>query len=77
MWGRRRRERGGGEKGEERGELPVDTELLLSECPLNKYVTITQVPDRNAEMLTWLEQNEIVLGKERRFVYFVDNIKAY
>lgn len=50
------------------GELPVDKELLLSECPLNKYVTITQVPDRNAEMLTWLEQNEIVPGNQVKLV---------
>ena len=46
------------------GELPVDTELLLSECPLNQYVTITQVPDRNSELLTWLEQNELFLGTQ-------------
>ena len=50
------------------GELPVDKELLLSECPLNKYVTITQVPDRNAEMLTWLEQNGIVPGNQVKLV---------
>ena len=35
---------------------------------MNKYVTITQVPDRNAEMLTWLEQNEIVPGNQVKLV---------
>ena len=50
------------------GELPVDTEQLLSECPLNQYVTITQVPDRNSEMLTWLEQNELFPGTQVKLV---------
>ena len=50
------------------GELPVDTELILSECPLNQYVTITQVPDRNSEMLAWLEQNELFPGNQVKLV---------
>jgi len=50
------------------GELPADTELILSECPLNQYVTITQVPDRNSEMLAWLEQNELFPGNQVKLV---------
>ena len=50
------------------GELPVDTESLLSECHLNQYVTITQVPDRNSEMLTWLEHNELFPGTQVKLV---------
>lgn len=41
------------------GELPIDSDLLLCDAPLNQPLTIRQVPDRNPEMLSWLEQNEI------------------
>ena len=41
------------------GQLPTDTDLLLSESPLNQRLIISQVPDRNPEMLAWLERNEI------------------
>ena len=44
---------------EPNGELPIDSDLLLSDAPLNQLLTIRQVPDRNPEMLSWLEQNKI------------------
>ena len=41
------------------GQLPADTDLLLSDSPLNQRLIIRQVPDRNSEMLAWLERNKI------------------
>ena len=61
------------------GELPTDTDLLLSESPLNQRLTIRQVPDRNPEMLAWLEQNEIFPGTQLELIsrdYFDGGITA-
>ena len=46
------------------GELSHGNDLLLSKAPADKVLIITQVPDRNSEMLSWLRKNEIVPGKQ-------------
>ena len=51
--------------------------MLLSEAPSGKCLVITQVPDRNSEMLAWLSKEEIILGKQIEVVgkdKFADNI---
>ena len=51
--------------------------MLLSEVPSGKFVTITQVPDRNSEMLAWLRKEEIIPGKRIEVIgkdKFTDNI---
>ncbi len=59
------------------GEFPHKNDLLLSEVPSGKFVTITQVPDRNSEMLAWLRKEEIIPGKRIEVIgkdKFTDNI---
>ena len=50
------------------GDLPTDTDLLLSKSPLNQRLTIRQVPDRNPKMLAWLEQNKIFPGTQLELI---------
>ena len=50
------------------GELPIDDDLLLSDCSLNQYLVVTQVPDRDPELLTWLEKNGIFPGIKLKIV---------
>lgn len=44
------------------GEFFHGNDLLLSEAPSGKKLTITQVPDRNSEMLVWLKEERLVPG---------------
>jgi len=46
------------------GELPSDNDLTLIKAPYGANLKITQVPDRNSEMLTWLKKEDILPGKE-------------
>ncbi len=46
------------------GELPSDNDLTLIKAPHGANLKITQVPDRNSEMLTWLKKEDILPGKE-------------
>ena len=46
------------------GELPSDNDLTLTKAPFGVVLKITQVPDRNSEMLTWLKKEGIIPGKE-------------
>ena len=45
------------------GELPSDNDLTLIKAPYGANLKITQVPDRNSEMLTWLKKEDILPGK--------------
>ena len=59
------------------GKFSQEDDLLLSEAPSGKFLVITQVPDRNSEMLAWLSKEEIILGKQIEVVgkdKFADNI---
>ena len=44
------------------GEILSDHDFLLTEAPFSTYLIITQVPDRNSEMLAWLRKEEILPG---------------
>ena len=60
-----------------KGKFSHEDDLLLSEAPSGKFLVITQVPDRNSEMLAWLSKEEIILGKQIEVVgkdKFADNI---
>ena len=46
------------------GELPSDNDLTVTKAPCGVILKITQVPDRNSEMLTWLKKEDIIPGKE-------------
>jgi len=46
------------------GEFPSDNDLVLMKAPYDIKLKITQVPDRNSEMLTWLKKEDILPGKE-------------
>ncbi len=46
------------------GELPSDNDLTLTKAPFGVILKITQVPDRNSEMLTWLKKENILPGRE-------------
>ena len=50
------------------GEMPLEDELLLSDCSLEQEVIITQVPDRNSEMLAWLEENNLFPGTHIKLI---------
>ena len=50
------------------GELPVNSEVLLGDSPLNKKITVTQVPDHDSEILSWLESNEIFPGTKLELI---------
>ena len=59
------------------GELPVDNELLLSESPLNERLIVTQVPDKNSELLSWLKDNNLFPGSKIKLISknsFDDNL---
>ena len=50
------------------GELPIDEDLLLSSCSLNQYLVVTQVPDRDPDLLAWLEKNGIFPGIKLKII---------
>lgn len=50
------------------GELPPESDVPLSEWPLDITATVVQVPDRDVEMLAWLETQGLVPGRELRLV---------
>jgi DtxR family Mn-dependent transcriptional regulator len=44
------------------GELPGENDIPLSDCPLNKALTVMQIPDYDSDILLWLENNGIHPG---------------
>lgn len=44
------------------GEISQLHDLALNEAPHNVPLTVTQVPDRNSEMLGWLRKEKIIPG---------------
>ena len=46
------------------GEILSDPDFLLTEAPQGTDLIITQVPDRNSEMLAWLRKEEILPGSK-------------
>ena len=50
------------------GELPAGGDSPLGEWPLDSAATVSQVPDRDVEMLAWLEAQGLVPGRELRLV---------
>ena len=50
------------------GELPAGGDSPLGEWPLDRAATVSQVPDRDVEMLAWLEAQGLVPGRELRLV---------
>ena len=50
------------------GELPPEGDSPLGEWPLDRPATVSQVPDRDGEMLGWLESQGLVPGCELRLV---------
>ena len=44
------------------GEISKEYDLVLTEAPHNVALTVTQVPDRNSEMLGWLRKQKIIPG---------------
>ncbi len=50
------------------GELPPEGDSPLGGWPLDRPATVSQVPDRDAEMLGWLESQGLVPGCELRMV---------
>ena len=50
------------------GELPPEGDSPLGEWPLDRPATVSQVPDRNGEILGWLESQGLVPGRELRLV---------
>jgi len=50
------------------GELPPEGDSPLGEWPLDRPATVSQVPDRDGEMLGWLESQGLVPGRELRLV---------
>jgi|TARA_B110000240_G_C13457581_1_gene435218 DtxR family Mn-dependent transcriptional regulator len=50
------------------GELPIDEDILLSDCSLNQSLVVTQVPDRDPVLLTWLESKGIFPGIKLKII---------
>tara|TARA_Y100001970_G_scaffold141089_1_gene173731 strand:+ start:249 stop:905 length:657 start_codon:yes stop_codon:yes gene_type:complete len=50
------------------GEFQSEHDLLLTEAPQNIELIISQVPDRNSEMLSWLKKENIVPGINIRII---------
>ncbi|MDC0526644.1 metal-dependent transcriptional regulator [Euryarchaeota archaeon] len=50
------------------GELLIDEDILLSDCSLNQSLVVTQVPDRDPNLLTWLEGNGIFPGTKLKII---------
>jgi len=50
------------------GEILSDPDFLLTEAPQSEDLIITQVPDRNSEMLAWLRKEEILPGSKIRLI---------
>ena len=46
------------------GELPSRNEVVLTKAPLNVELTITQVPDKDSELLVWLRKETIIPGNK-------------
>ena len=44
------------------GELYYETDLPLSDSPINMTLTVMQVPDNDSDILSWLEKNGIQPG---------------
>ena len=44
------------------GELYYETDLPLSDSPINMSLTVMQVPDNDSDILSWLEKNGIQQG---------------
>jgi DtxR family Mn-dependent transcriptional regulator len=44
------------------GELYYETDLPLSDSPINMALIVMQVPDNNSDILLWLEKNDIHPG---------------
>ena len=44
------------------GEISQEYDLALTEAPHNVVLTVTQVPDRNSDMLSWLRKKKIIPG---------------
>lgn len=51
-----------------KGEFSHGNDLLLSKAPPDKFLIITQVPDRNSEMLAWLRNEGIVPDKQIKII---------
>jgi len=50
------------------GEIISDRDILLTKAPFNTDLVITQVPDRDSEMLGWLRNKEILPGKKIQLI---------
>ena len=50
------------------GEIISDRDILLTKAPFNTDLVITQVPDRDSEMLGWLRNKGILPGKKIRLM---------
>ena len=50
------------------GELLSEVDVPLGEWPLDRTATISQVPDRDVEMLAWLEAHGLIPGRKLRLV---------
>jgi len=50
------------------GEIVSDRDILLTKAPFNTDLVITQVPDRDSEMLGWLRNKEILPGKKIQLI---------
>ena len=50
------------------GELLPEGDVALGDWPLGRPAKVSQVPDRDVEMLAWLEAQGLVPGRELRLV---------
>jgi|TARA_B110000438_G_scaffold24510_3_gene22774 DtxR family Mn-dependent transcriptional regulator len=50
------------------GELYNETDLPLSDSPLNMSLTVMQVPDDDSNVLSWLEKNGIYPGIQLKII---------
>ena len=50
------------------GELYNETDLPLSDSPMNMVLTVMQVPDNDSNILSWLENNQIHPGVQLMIV---------
>ena len=50
------------------GELYEETDLPLSDSPINMTLTVMQVPDNDSKILSWLENNNIYPGTKLKII---------
>ena len=50
------------------GELYEETDLPLSDSPINMTLTVMQVPDNDSNILSWLENNNIYPGTKLKII---------